>query len=317
MTKILKNQTASDVFVDDVGITVPASGQYTINPTDYLLFDESVDIATLINAGTLIVNDGIKDLSIIEGLAYIRYPDNAENSRFNVPDSTEGDFGSLNPNSDESTETAIRNAAKVVRVSATDTRTRHLEDKILSGPGVNVVKETDGTTGEETLKFDATGNFEGKGFQTTFAGNGTVRDEWLSQEDTNVESNESPDVFKYRARLVGIDFTNQNQNTDPTFVIAIKEYPFTNLSNPDRFYKWTLTNARSAVRTNQTLGFEVNPGDVMAVYCVDTGGNPNDVIITMDFIILDATNTDLQFSYSQNFSSVDIPALNTIPEVLV
>jgi hypothetical protein len=212
--------------------------------------------------------------------------------------------------------TAIRNSAKVVRVSSTDTRTRHLEDKIVSGPGINVVKVVNGVTGEETLELDSTGNFIGKGFQTTFAGNGVAKNQWLSQEDTNVESNESPDVFKYEARLVGIDFTNQNQNPDSIIIMAIKSYPFTNVNNPDRFYKWTLSNARSAVRTNQSLGFTVNAGDVMAVYIKDGGGDANDCIITMDFIILDASDKELQFNYSQDFHSNDLPATNLIPEVL-
>ena len=164
---------------------------------------------------------------------------------------------------------------------------------------------------------EARTGFEGKGFQSTFAGNGTFRDSWLSQEDTNVESNESPDIFKYDAQLVGIDFTNQNQNVDCTIIIAIKEYPFNNVNNPERFYKWTLSGVRSALRTNQSAGFTVNAGDVMAVYLLDQGGNANDVLLTMDFIVLNAPTTEISYSFSQNFSSNDFPALATIPEVLV
>lgn len=164
---------------------------------------------------------------------------------------------------------------------------------------------------------EARTGFEGKGFQSTFAGNGTFRNSWLSQEDTNVESNESPDIFKYDAQLVGIDFTNQNQNVDCTIIIAIKEYPFNNVNNPERFYKWTLSGVRSALRTNQSAGFTVNAGDVMAVYLLDQGGNANDVLLTMDFIVLNAPTTEINYSFSQNFSSNDFPALATIPEVLV
>ena len=41
MSKILKNNTASPVNITDVGQIVPASGQLTIQPTDYLLYADS------------------------------------------------------------------------------------------------------------------------------------------------------------------------------------------------------------------------------------------------------------------------------------
>lgn len=72
MSKILKNQTASDQFISDVGVTVLASSNYTINPSDYLLFADSSDVIVLIGDGTFIVNDGTNDLSISEGTDLIK-----------------------------------------------------------------------------------------------------------------------------------------------------------------------------------------------------------------------------------------------------
>lgn len=72
MAKILINQTASPVSVSDTGITVPASGQYTIPPTDYPLWAASDDIVTLVGAGTLVVNDGSVDLGISDGIDLIK-----------------------------------------------------------------------------------------------------------------------------------------------------------------------------------------------------------------------------------------------------
>ena len=72
MSKILKNQTASIVTVDDIGIQVPASGQTTIQTTDYLLAAGSSDLVTLIGNGTLVVNDGSTDLSITDGVDLIK-----------------------------------------------------------------------------------------------------------------------------------------------------------------------------------------------------------------------------------------------------
>ena len=265
MSKIVKNTTGIDVVVQDVGVTIPASGQYILNKNEYHLWGDSLDIITLIDGGTLIINDGVTDLSIDRAKDFISENDFAFSHRFlSQPERVNG-FNSKN-----------------VQEAIEESRT----------------------------------TFEGKGFQTTFAGNGTFRNSWMSQEDTNVESDESPDIFKYGARLVGIDFTNQNQNVDCIIKIAIRSYPFSNLNTFDRSYKWTLDNVRSAVKVSQLSGFEVNAGDCMAVYLQDTGGNANDVILTMDFITLSAPTTDIQFSYSGNFQSNDFPNNNSIPEIL-
>ena len=72
MSKILQNTTDSAVSVTDCGITVPASGSYTIAPTDYPLFAASSNVVTLIGAGTLVVNDGSFNLSISDGIDLIK-----------------------------------------------------------------------------------------------------------------------------------------------------------------------------------------------------------------------------------------------------
>lgn len=72
MSKILKNQTDSDKFISDVGVTVPASGQHTIDPSQYLAFASSSDVISLIGDGTLVVNNGSGDLSVSEGTDLIK-----------------------------------------------------------------------------------------------------------------------------------------------------------------------------------------------------------------------------------------------------
>lgn len=76
MAKILQNTTASPVVLTDVGITVPASGNYTIPPTDYLLFAASSNTITQIGSGVLTVSDGSVTLSIASGTSLIQglYP---------------------------------------------------------------------------------------------------------------------------------------------------------------------------------------------------------------------------------------------------
>lgn len=63
MSKILKNQTASDVQVTDTGVTVLASSNYTIPPQDYLTFAASSDVIRLLADVTLVLNDGGTDIT--------------------------------------------------------------------------------------------------------------------------------------------------------------------------------------------------------------------------------------------------------------
>lgn len=72
MSKILKNNTASPVDVTDTGVTVPASGQYTIPPQDYPLWAASSDVITVVGDSTLTVNDGSSDLTISDGIDLIK-----------------------------------------------------------------------------------------------------------------------------------------------------------------------------------------------------------------------------------------------------
>jgi len=74
--KILKNQTspAVDVELKKPGITIPASGIYTIEPLEYNLWtavDVINEITPFINSGDIIVNDGIRDLIAAEAIRYL------------------------------------------------------------------------------------------------------------------------------------------------------------------------------------------------------------------------------------------------------
>lgn len=95
MAKILKNTTASPVTLADVGQTIPASGQITIDPSDYDKYAGSADVIVKIDDGTLILNDGIQDLSETASLAFIKHPDLAENIRYKTSVSTTTDLQSI------------------------------------------------------------------------------------------------------------------------------------------------------------------------------------------------------------------------------
>jgi hypothetical protein len=85
MAKILKNTTGSAIFLKFIGINIPANSSITIQPEDYLLLsslNSITELTTRINAGTIVVNDGIRDLNATRGLNFIKYPDDARGSTF-------------------------------------------------------------------------------------------------------------------------------------------------------------------------------------------------------------------------------------------
>ena len=90
MSKILKNTTGSVIDIDTLGLQIPASGQITINPPDYLLLSEADTISELspqITSGDIVVNDGSGDLSpASEAIAFLQYPDDAANIKFTPTD---------------------------------------------------------------------------------------------------------------------------------------------------------------------------------------------------------------------------------------
>lgn len=72
MAKILVNTTGSSVSLTDVGVTISASGSYTVQVADYLLFASSSNVVTKVGDGTLVVNDGSSNLSISDGMDLIK-----------------------------------------------------------------------------------------------------------------------------------------------------------------------------------------------------------------------------------------------------
>lgn len=89
MSKILKNTTQNEIVLTDVGVTIPALTNYTIETTDYSHFAGSSDVAVHISNGNIIINDGNADLGINEGLRLLigSYPN--KNKILGGSDSTE------------------------------------------------------------------------------------------------------------------------------------------------------------------------------------------------------------------------------------
>lgn len=63
MSKILKNSTDGVVELVDVGVSIPASGQFTVPPQDYLRFASSSDMIRALSTGIIVLNDGGNDIT--------------------------------------------------------------------------------------------------------------------------------------------------------------------------------------------------------------------------------------------------------------
>lgn len=66
---IVKNPGGSEVFIADVGTNIPAAGQVTFDDRENLLkLARSISLRILIQAATLVLNDGTSDLSVLDAL---------------------------------------------------------------------------------------------------------------------------------------------------------------------------------------------------------------------------------------------------------
>jgi len=72
MTKVLKNNTANDVLITDVGQTLTDSETFVIDPASYMLYANSSDVVTLLSDSTLTYNDGTNDLSLSDAINHLK-----------------------------------------------------------------------------------------------------------------------------------------------------------------------------------------------------------------------------------------------------
>lgn len=120
MSKIVKNTTGSDVVLDRVGYVIPASSQHTIEVQEHLLWgnvDAISELTPHITGGTLVVNDGVQDLSVSDAINFLKHPDYAFNQRFQSEPERNNGFVS------KTTQEAIEEAATGAVVSTSPTTT--------------------------------------------------------------------------------------------------------------------------------------------------------------------------------------------------
>lgn len=72
MSKILKNNTMSDILINDVGITLQASSSYTIQASESNIWADSEDVINELSSGDITLNDGLLDLSLSDAINHLR-----------------------------------------------------------------------------------------------------------------------------------------------------------------------------------------------------------------------------------------------------
>ena len=87
--KYIKNTTASEIYIKEVGYPIAANSTHEIHEREYLmwfgaLIVASSNLAAKIDSGDLVVNDGYEDLVATHGKDFLRYPDHAWNARFDA-----------------------------------------------------------------------------------------------------------------------------------------------------------------------------------------------------------------------------------------
>ena len=69
---IAKNNTSTDIMIEDLGIIIPGSSQINLTDKfDYIEIVESDNLKEFVNAAQITINDGINDLNIEDGIAQI------------------------------------------------------------------------------------------------------------------------------------------------------------------------------------------------------------------------------------------------------
>jgi hypothetical protein len=71
---VAKNTTIDDINLDDLGIIIPGSSIIDLSDTFSLSeITSSIVLKTVVEGGSIIINDGIEDLSAEDGLRHITY----------------------------------------------------------------------------------------------------------------------------------------------------------------------------------------------------------------------------------------------------
>ena len=132
-------------------------------------------------------------------------------------------------------------------------------------------------------------NAEGRLFQLEFSYSGAANNHWLDNYRGSIPSNETPAVIPWDSSLVGLTFTNKIVTGDADFKIyATAEADDPNTTKTLK-YTWSVSNMRTARKTNFAGAVTFTAGDKVAIFAADTGDTIQNPVVIMHLLV--TTNT--------------------------
>lgn len=264
MEKIVRNTTGSDIFVDGTGVNIEAGTSYTINRINYNYWsDASVNDTTFISD----VNSG--DLVVNNGSIDLDATDGLRYLELISPILVEQNSG--------------------LGVQATEKIT--LEGDVIT---------TESTEGEINFEIGTTPNFTT--YSLFFEEVGSAASEWLETNGDGVNSNQAPHIIPFDSKLVALTFTNTDNDSDTD--LEIYSVPEGSGSGPSTLkFTWSLTNTRTARKSNFPSDITFSAGDKVAVFTNDIGVNPDNVRIAMYLQITNFEESENSEQWSGNIST--------------
>lgn len=265
---IAENQTGTEIVLDDIGVSVPASGSTTLTETLFVFeIQESVDLFTQVQSGNILINDGSVTLNQQESEDSLKPPgdeqintnkDNIEdlqlnalfkpaiasNNEFDIlsQSSTPGDFNYRTPNN---------GVVKIIGI---------LNGVILNGNGI-VAIDLQGSASEV---FTSSTSFP-KNYSNDFPGQDPVNNKatflpgiYNSADDRWLENSVEFQVHLWR---VSISYTRNSTQSNRELIVRVNN-PDTGFSlqevkilpNGTQFQSTTLTWNFSTVADSSSIG---------------------------------------------------------------
>ena len=145
-------------------------------------------------------------------------------------------------------------------------------------------------------------NVEGRLYELEFFYNGAANNHWMDYSDESLPSNEVPAVIPWDSSLVGITFTNKVVNGDADFKI----YATAEADNPATTktlkYTYSVSNVRTARKTNFAGAVTFAAGDKVAMFVADTGDTIQNPVVTL-YLLVTTNNTAVSSSTASGYFS--------------
>ncbi len=260
---ILKNTTGTSFSVR--GKSIPALGQEDFTNwqgvRQYRLSED--EITVLIDAGDLVVNDSVIDLSVDDAKLWLF----TEEIDFTFNDISFADLVDI--------------------------------DVFTTPPVTGDILEWDGDKWVP-VPHAATDTPAGKMFQLSFENPSSVGGDWLQLG--GFPSNETPHVLAWDCKLVALTFSNKESGADTELQIQAVDEGDGRSPSPTVF-TWILDNVRTARKTDFSPDVTFSKGDKIAIFAKQRGNtDPSQVKMIMTFFVTAADETNNVENWSDDIS---------------